>query len=223
MVVVVIPKTKPYRSPAFLHFCHERMRPAPCCVCEDRPWLELHHFGDDGGKALKPSDNEVARLCVECHDAYDLKRRGLIKSGFDAVLMAYERDALKLNRAYLEHLDGEKRKSLPASRCDGCAHQCRESGCTALLEHVEPPVDCALDELNTWLFAEAPGLGLDEQRDWLLKWANRRSANVIGFLADPMREIAAMASGSVAFVARCALKTACLEGVGDGEVKDRLV
>ena len=212
MVVVVIQKSNPYRSPAFLRFCHERMRPAPCCVCEDKPWVELHHFGDDGGQALKPSDNEVARLCVGCHDDYDLKRRGLLKSGFDAVLLAFERDALRLNRAYLEHLEAEKRKALPASRCEGCACRGDDGGCRAAIEHVEPPTDCALDELNLWLATEAPGLGPDEQRDWLLAWANRRSANVIEFLAEPMREIASGAEGSAAFVARRALRTSCLKG-----------
>jgi hypothetical protein len=184
--------------------------------------VALHHFGDDGGGSMKPSDNEVARVCTECHMKNDLKRRGLLKSALDEVLEAYQNDALKLNKAYLEEIEGEKRRSLPASRCQGC-RSCGSDGlCAARLEHVEPEADCALEELNLWLATEAPGIGPDEQRDWLLSWSNRRSANVIGFLAEPMREIAATATGSAAFVARRALDTACLEGVGDGDHEDRV-
>ncbi len=217
-------RVSPMRSPAFLRFCHERMKPAPCCLCGERPWVALHHFGDDGGGSMKPSDNEVARVCTECHMKNDLKRRGLLKSGFDEVLEAYQNDALKLNRAYLEELEGEKRKALPASRCDGCTFCAGDGGCSARLEHAEPGDDCALDELNLWLATEGPGLGPDEQRDWLLKWANRRAANVIGFLEEPLRWIAEKGCGSDAFIAWRALRTACLaEGVEDGQDQDRLV
>lgn len=224
MVLTKTKTGKPYRSPSFLRFCHGAMKPAPCCLCRERPWVALHHFGDDGGGAMKPSDNEVARLCTECHIANDLKRRALVRSRGPDVLEAFQNDALKLNRAYLEWLEGEKRKALPASRCHACRSCGLDGGCQARLEHVEPEADCALEELNLWLATEAAGLGPDEQRDWLLAWSNRRSANVIGFLAEPMREIAATATGSVAFVARRALRTACLEGVeDDGEDQDRLV
>ena len=223
-MTIVRQRVSPMRSPAFLRFCHEHMKPAPCCVCGERPWVELHHFGGDGGKAMKPSDNEVARTCIECHDLYDLKRIGLIKSGYDSVLSAYERDALTLNRAYIEHLESGKRKALPASRCDGCTFCARDGGCSARLEHVEPGADCALDELTLWLATEGPGLGPDEQRDWLLKWANRRAANVIGFLEEPLRWIAEKGCGEDAFIAWRALRTACLaEGVEDGEDENRLV
>jgi len=202
---------KPYRSPAFLRFCHEQMKPAPCCLCASRPWVALHHFGDDGGCSLKPSDNEVARVCTECHMATDAKRRGLLRSGRVDVLEAYQNDALKLNRAYVQWLEGEKRRALPASRCHGCRSCGSDGQCLARLEHVEPGADCALEELNLWLATEAPGIGPDEQRDWLLSWSNRRSANVIGFLAEPMQEIATTGSDGDRFVAWRALKTACLE------------
>jgi hypothetical protein len=83
---------------------------------------------------------------------------------------------------------------------------------------VEPPADCALEELNLWLVENALPEGA---RDWLLAWANRRAANVIEFLAEPMTEIAAMAPPeegdtwrskfhSAQFVARCALRTCAL-------------
>lgn len=222
----MIVKTKPLRSLAFMRFCHEEMKPAPCCICEERPWVALHHFGDDGGASLKPSDNEVARLCTECHIANDLKRRGLWrrdnKTG-TRILETFQNDALKLNRAYIEHLESVKRGKLPASRCEGCV-QLVDGGCVAELPHVEPPNECALDELNLWLVTDGPGLGPDEQRDWLLGWANRRGANVIGFLSEPMQEIAAESDDkSSRFVARRALRTACLGRVEDGQDEDRLV
>jgi len=217
--MTTIPKSKPFRSPAFIHFCHEHMKPAPCCLCGVRPWVALHHFGDDGGWALKPSDNEVARVCVECHMRYDLKRRGLSRSKLE-ILEAYQNDALKLNRAYLEYLEVEKRGALPLSRCDGCDYLDEDGKCRAKRSHCEPPAACALDELNLWLVTECTGLAPDEQREWLLSWANRRSANVIGFLAEPMREIArvTIAQGnhrdvclSMRYTAEQALKTAHLE------------
>ena len=220
----MIGKRKPYRSSAFLSYCHEEMRPEPCCLCGERPWDQLHHFGDDGGQGMKPSDNEVARVCYECHPKFDLKRRGLLKSGYHEVLMAFEKDALALNRAYIEFLEDKKLGTLPASRCQACDHACHGGGCDARYIHVEPPADCALDELNLWLATEGPGLGPDEQRDWLLKWANRRAANVIGFFEETMREIATGgAPESAAFVARRALMMACLEGVDYGQDEDRMV
>jgi len=171
---------------------------------------------------MKPSDTSSARVCVECHSKYDLKRRGLIKSGYEDVLDRFQHDALILLREYVRHLESYKRRSLPAERCGGCAF-CRDGECEAKLEHVEPPNECALDELNIWLVTEAQGLGPDEQRDWLLSWSNRRSANVLSFLAEPMLEIATETSDeSSRFVAKRALRTACLGGA-DGKDEDRLV
>ena len=217
------PKLRVWRSPTFLRFCHDVMKPAPCCLCGDRPWEALHHFGDDGGGSLKPSDNEVARLCRECHIANDLKRRGLLKSGKIDTLESFQNDALKLDRAYMEHLEDTKLGKLPAARCDGCRHYSCD-GCDAQYRHAEPPSDCALEELALWLVSEGPGLGPDEQRDWLLSWSNRRSANVIDFLAEPMRQIATDSEDeSARFVARRALRAAYLEGVEDGKDKDRMV
>lgn len=204
-------KSKPWRSAAYMRFCHQEMKPAPCCVCGERPWVALHHFGDDGGQGMKPSDSEVARVCMFCHGKWDFKRRALIRSreplALD-VLESYQDDALKLNRAYLAYLESQKVNS------------------------VLPPAplvaeeECALEELNLWLVTDGPGLGPDQQRDWLLSWANRRAANVIGFLAEPMLEIATGCDSaeSAVFVARQALRVSCLEGVEeDGQDKDRVV
>lgn len=101
----MLSKSKPFRSKAFLKFCHNETGPAVCCLCQEKHWEELHHFGDDGGTAMKPSDNEVARTCLECHSKYGLKRRALIKNGRFDILESYQNDALKLNRLYIEHLE----------------------------------------------------------------------------------------------------------------------
>lgn len=68
----------------------------------------LHHFGDDGAMSKKPSDNEVARVCVICHRDNDYKRRALIKNGYLEILEAFQNDALKLNRAYIEKLERKR-------------------------------------------------------------------------------------------------------------------
>lgn len=156
----MIGKTAPLRSPAFMAFCHEEMKPAPCCICQQRPWVALHHFGDDGGQSLKPSDNEVARCCTGCHMEWDRKRRGLLKMAMAHpddprpmdILDRFQNDALKLNRAYIEYL--EKNKSRTS--------------------------ECAVDELVEWLATEpVPIASLDRYRNWLLSWADRRAAAVI--------------------------------------------
>ena len=102
----------PLRSPGFLSWAHTQ-KPAPCCLCGVRPWQVLHHFGDDGGQALKPSDNECARCCDQCHRENDIKRRGLLKMSVADpddprpmdVLDRFQNDALKLNRGYIENLE----------------------------------------------------------------------------------------------------------------------
>lgn len=78
--------------------------------------------------------------------------------------------------------------SLTSERCVGCPHQIG-FGCNAKLPHVEPPVDCQVDELNTWLLEEEPELELEQKREWLLRWANRRSASVTGKAIESLRHI----------------------------------
>lgn len=121
---------------------------------------------------------------------------------------------------------------LCSARCAGCdchsanQHKEREDEfkrheCSARYPHVEPPADCALEELNLWLVENALP---EDARDWLLEWANRRAANVIEFLAEPMAEIATMEPSeaqhgtpnwrqsfiTAQFVARCALRTCAI-------------
>ena len=82
------------------------------------------------------------------------------------------------------------------------------------------PTPCALEELNLWM---AEWSIPEDQREWLLRWANRRAHNVIDFLAEPMKQIAQMEPPesrhkysskwlNVQFIARRALKTCALEG-----------
>ena len=98
-------KTRPYKSRAFLAHCHET--DGACCLCRTKPWVMLHHFGDDGGQSLKPSDNEVARVCADCHRNNDYKRKSLIRNGYYEILDKMQNDALKLNRVYMEKLEGK--------------------------------------------------------------------------------------------------------------------
>lgn len=78
--------------------------------------------------------------------------------------------------------------SFTSERCVGCRFQ-RGFGCLAKQEHEEPPVDCQVDELNRWLLEEEPELELEEKREWLLRWANRRSASVTGKTIDALKHI----------------------------------
>jgi hypothetical protein len=103
--MTAFPKNKPYRSKAFLKFCHELG--GRCALC-GRQFEELHHFGNDGGKGLKPSDSQIVRLCRPCHMGNDFKERSLLRSGKFEELISFQRDALELNRAYIEHLEGKR-------------------------------------------------------------------------------------------------------------------
>lgn len=97
------PKTKPYRSKAFMRFCHEQG--GACALCGG-PFEQLHHFGVDGAMGRKPSDNEVVRLCDACHKGWDFKWNALARKSWN-VLIVFCRDALELNRAYIEYLEGK--------------------------------------------------------------------------------------------------------------------
>jgi len=101
-------KSPPLRSKKLLRFAHDELRDTVCCICQEAPWTELHHFGDDGGRGLKPSDNEVARVCKACHMTLDHKRRALVRRGEHEVLEAFQNDALKINRAYIEQLEAKR-------------------------------------------------------------------------------------------------------------------
>lgn len=91
------------------------------------------------------------------------------------------------------------------TRCHGCQYRNQDDRfytgpglwCRAKLPHVEPNEGCALDELNIWLMEEAPEMEPDEQRAWLIQWSNRRSADVIRILIEPVAEMINLANDDV--------------------------
>jgi hypothetical protein len=77
-------------------------------------------------------------------------------------------------------------------RCRACKHLLislnGSSHCAARLTHEEPEVDCQVDELNAWL-VDMCFEDLEDAREWLLSWANRRNASVQGACAEAMKAI----------------------------------
>lgn len=184
---------RPYRSRDLFRFVHQDMR-GLCCVCRKSPWEELHHFGDDGGMGLKPSDNEIARLCRACHREHDFKRRALArrdeKNGTH-VLEAMQADALEINRVYLERLE---RLGGGFPRCATCEFSERDS-CSARLPHVEPAEGCAMDELAEWLLEREGDLDVKQRAEWLREWSGRRSADALRFLSSVLQAVASRQEG----------------------------
>jgi len=169
---------------------------------------------------MKPSDYQVARLCKTCADLYEVKRRALVRDQRFEILAVFQQDALELHEGWLRRLE-EASKAKVAARCAACKHL-EDGECCAVYGHTEPPNDCALDELVEHL---AGGM-LDEPveaQQWLVEWANRRAANVVGFLVEPMLEIVATSPEgedwrsallSARFVAAQALKVAGIKVEG---------
>lgn len=188
-------------------------------MCKEKNWTQLHHFGT-GGKALKPSDAELCRVCKKCANKYEIKKLAMKRDDRWELLATMQEDALKMNEEWLRYL--ESKEKVP-SRCRQCDYM-MNGICSAVLCHIEPPNDCALDELNMWLVTEGMGMTPDQQSKWLIKWSNRRSANVISFLTEAMKEIIQIENEegednladyaqSVRFVARQTLKAAGVEVV----------
>jgi hypothetical protein len=98
-------KQKPFRSKALMNFVHRHMKPAPCAVCEIRPWRSLHHFGFDGGQGMKPSDHMLVRLCRECAQRYEVKWKAMFRDQKWALFNTFAKDAFRIVRAYIEHLE----------------------------------------------------------------------------------------------------------------------
>ena len=162
---MVIEKRKPYRSKMFLAFCHEQMKPSMCCVCENKPWTQLHHWGDDGGMALKPGDLEVARVCTKCHSQFGHKKKALIlakgpmgmhRGTAMMILRKFYADALKLQSAYIQHLEGKRRVR-----------------------------GCARDELLQWRKSRSWIEMHEADVDWLVQWADRRAAELFDQIDEP--------------------------------------
>ena len=152
-------RQQPYRSRGFLRFCHERMRDRPCCLCNRRAWIELHHFGPDGAMAKKPGDLQVARLCRQCHDRYPFKARSLVKNENWYVLAMFACDALELNEAWVRHIEAGKNPT---------------------------KVMCSHDEITRWLSDDANWMSMTlvDRRKWLLMWADRRAAELFNHMIE---------------------------------------
>lgn len=153
----MIGKQKPYRTKMFMAFCHEEMKPAYCAVCTEEPWTQLHHFGDDGGTGMKPNDLEVVRVCKGCHDEYGYKKLALIlhkkvsATVSEWLLAKFYEDALKLNMAYVQYLEGKRERM-------GCAKKALEKSLMDHLKWTRKPVE--------------------ERVRWLMEWADRRAVEL---------------------------------------------
>lgn len=203
-------KLKPLRSKEFMAFAHST-KPALCCVCRERYFSHLHHFGNDGGMGMKPSDYMVARLCVECHRAYDMKYNVLLRGGHADQLISMQMDALELHDMWFRHLEDNRNKKLML-RCRSCNH-CDGGCCNAKLRHVEPPSDCALDALVEKLIEFCPN-NVDEAKKWFIEWSNVRSSNVLGFSLESFSEILEASDvREMKFIASQAMKVAGVRGV----------
>lgn len=191
-----------YESKEFLRFAAEQG--GVCCICrkihgEVVPAKERHHFGEKG-MGQKGSDFRVARLCLKCHKKWQGKRgfSFTVNEEFE-VYNAMLTDAIELVSAYANYLEGLTAKNV-------------KKVLAALV--TEANDNCARAEMQQWLLENAPDR--IEDLEWMLQWANRRSGNVIAFLAEPMREISGYvpdtdggwrgAYTSMRFVAQQALK-----------------
>jgi hypothetical protein len=95
----------PFRSAALMRFAHAHLTPAPCALCGERPWVQLHHWGHDGGLARKPGDHVLVRLCGECARAHEVKWRALVRDERWDLFARFAADGFAILRAYVEHLE----------------------------------------------------------------------------------------------------------------------
>jgi hypothetical protein len=97
-------KNKPFRSKEFMRFLHSRrdIVGEGCALC-DRQWVQLHHFGYDGGKGLKPSDLYLVRLCKICADKNEIKMMALLRAGRYEELSLFLEDAIHNIECWLRH------------------------------------------------------------------------------------------------------------------------
>ena len=180
-----------WRSREFLRFAKEQR--GECCVCrwvegKSVPAAELHHYGEKG-MAQKSSDGEVARLCYAHHKQYQGKRfMAFLRDDQMEVLAAMRQDSVTLLTAYAEHMEKVAQPSV-------------KKLFAYLLDRDE---ECARAELIDWLL-DTGSDDIDGSAQFLLEWSSRRAADVVGFLSEPLAEIASM-KGDAAFVASMALK-----------------
>lgn len=82
-------------------------------------------------------------------------------------------------------------------RCLSCAHAVivnertmLKIDCAARCAHVEPPQDCARDELMLWLVSNCTSADLDAEAAWFISWAQRRNANLAQRAAEFLADVA---------------------------------
>jgi len=173
------------RDKAFLKFVHRFT--AVCCQCRVSPFEEAHHFGT-GGIGLKGSDYLQARLCRRCH-RIAFKQHALQRNGDYETLVMYYADAVDLMERYIIELLETRRGRMKIPRCVGCEF-CDGDGCRAQLPHIEPPTECATDELVNWLAESFEGDDPGTAAAWLLDWANRRASEQNEVLVEALETIA---------------------------------
>ena len=105
-------KQKPFRSKSFMAFLHNRrdLVGESCAVCQEAQWTQLHHFGMDGGRGMKPSDLYLVRLCKTCADRYEIKMRALIIAGRWELLSIFTRDALHNVETWIKYKERAKQR-----------------------------------------------------------------------------------------------------------------
>ena len=77
-----------------------------CCICKEKPFRQLHHFGSGGGKGMKPNDLDCCRVCRGCALKYEVKTTAMIRDGRWELLAMMHMDSAELKGAYIEYLEG---------------------------------------------------------------------------------------------------------------------
>jgi hypothetical protein len=77
-----------------------------CCICKEKPFRQLHHFGSGGGRGMKPNDLDCCRMCQECAMAHEVKATAMIRDGRWELLATMHMDSAELKGAYIEYLEG---------------------------------------------------------------------------------------------------------------------
>lgn len=216
MANVVIVYEKIHKSPEFLRFA--KSLGGECCVCRYTKGdhvraEELHHYGEKG-TGQRANDHLVGRVCIPCHRSIQGKRRlAFLSMDRLDILEALEADSLQILSQWARRLEAMKKPAERCYRCSVCDYHAGD-GCLAVMAHEEPPRDCAREEALAKALDVSPD-DVDGFMDWAITWANKRSADVIGDLADALREIASdsTAGESARFSATVALKRARLDSV----------
>lgn len=101
-------KNKPYRSEEFMAFLHDRrdLVGEQCATCGSF-WKQLHHFGDNGGMGMKPSDLYLVKLCKTCADKYEVKTRALRRDRRWKLLSVFLYDAMANVEAWIKWKEGK--------------------------------------------------------------------------------------------------------------------